>query len=269
MSETAEGVGDLDESFDESSEESSEGEAKPNSKYDGRYDGQQSASLQKNVAKFHQSFQPNESEASQFTPNTTTQKQATTFVASSKTTIDPTDQGGLGGRPIDPEISKRTKRSENIERRLKSHIKHLARLHPKVDLWSESKIDSELKHLDEEELRVILDNIKQQIGGTSPYATAETVADIAGTLLEKKLRIKGYADAIRGDADIIIALDELIPNLIQDVGGPLLLLWKLASTAINLVNSPRELTEQPPQKKQKTTETNGATAARPTDCPPE
>ncbi len=167
---------------------------------------------------------------------------------------EPVDQGGFGGAPPPNTNGARTARSTKIEARLRNQIKHFTRTYPKIDIFATTKIDQELAHLDEDELKAMLDSCKQQVGGVSPYATAQTITNIAGTILEKKLRVPGYAQALSADVDVICALDDLIPDIIQNVGAPLSLAWKLISIyLVQTGNIPQveETIQEPPRKKRK------------------
>lgn len=135
-------------------------------------------------------------------------------------------------------------------RRLRAQIRLLIKNYPNVDYSATSKLNETLQDLSEEELEEILENIKDQIGGLSPYATTQSILGMVGSFVETRLKVSDYAKRITSDLDLISSVDELMPGRLQDYGAFFQIAWRLL---LNLTGPP-EITENETNKRKATEE---------------
>jgi hypothetical protein len=118
-------------------------------------------------------------------------------------------------------------------RRIIRQIKHYAKQNPKIDIFAISDIDRQLVHMDDEELRSVLDNIKDISGGVNVYAAPCSLVKIISPQIERALNRPGMSRLMNNDMDLISALDDLIPSRISDFGAPLQILASFAMAYAN------------------------------------
>jgi len=119
---------------------------------------------------------------------------------------------------------------EKMARRYRSQIRQLVKNYPKVDIHSTTPLSEELRDMDVEELKEILDNVKEQCTGISPYATTEAMLGFFGTFVEHKFQLVGLGKRFSSDVDLISVIDEILPTKAQDCGGIATALWCLAKS---------------------------------------
>lgn len=141
------------------------------------------------------------------------------------------DLGGLGGRPI---TAHAVESSANVAK-LRNQIKYLKRTHPELELFSQTELDAQLTNLGEEELKEIIYNLKSQLGGSSAFTVPTTMVKTLGYLIEEKSGIAGYQKTLSNDVDLILTLDEMMPEFVSKFGIPVKLAWSLWSAFVNCV----------------------------------
>lgn len=118
-------------------------------------------------------------------------------------------------------------------RRMIRQVKHFLRNHPKLDIHAVSQIDKDLAHMGDEDISVILDNIKEQVGTVSPFASTMGGIRIAAMVLEKKMQCPGFANTLCDDADLIAAVDDLLPSRFAEAGGIVQIVTSIFSAYLN------------------------------------
>ena len=136
--------------------------------------------------------------------------------------------------PVQKEIvHSRTRRT------LIKQIKYWVNSKPGVSIDKTTILDQQLNHYDDDELRMILDNVKDQCGGLSPYAFSKGIIKMAGTALERGLKRKRLAEVLSNDTDLVAAVDELIPISFGDFGAPIQIFASLLSAFSATGSEPR------------------------------
>jgi hypothetical protein len=171
------------------------------------------------------------------------------------------DLGGLGGQP--PGIPL-VKAPTLAERRLKSHIKFFKSKYPHVDLNKCSEIEHALLGLNEPELRDILESIKSQVGGLSPFASIEKVIQFGGLAAETKFNMPGFQSILSNDPDLVSALDELTPTAFHSLAAPLQIAWSMVQAGLSWMEQQANPNETNARRgdKRKTSEETKAPASK-------
>jgi hypothetical protein len=162
-----------------------------------------------------------------------------------------------------PQQAQQHDKSSREMQRLRSQIRLLIKSNPHVNIREQSKLSTHLSELSKTELIELLENIKDQVGGVSPYASSQAILGLVGTFVEQRFGILGYAKRISNDLDLIAAIDDTIPGRVQEAGNALSIAWGLVHNIFSPIpmtdaNEAREHVVEPPTKKAKTNATDTA-----------
>lgn len=128
-------------------------------------------------------------------------------------------------------------------RRLVRYIKRILHENPKADLFAVSQLDRDLGHMDEQDLVIVLDNLKSQCG-IQANSVSHALIQLFGTVAEKALKKEGLQCILCKDTDLICAVEDLLPENFLDFGN-------VVQIGASIFTAIQQLNSKPPETKPK------------------
>lgn len=109
-------------------------------------------------------------------------------------------------------------------------LKILIRNNPQVSLKKSNLLHLKLNQMKTEELEMVLENIRIQLGNIKPNETASSILGCVGMAMENRLgpSYKGLSKNLVDDAELTAALDVYMPSFLDKMSLPLKIAYKIA-----------------------------------------
>lgn len=158
------------------------------------------------------------------------------------------DEPRLASPPPPPKRQK-VEEVQALESNRAAKIKELKTLrinHPNLKIGLTAQLDTEFAAMSDQELQTLSENYHLELTGAQPFATGRATATVLGKVMERVLKVHGFADQLLADTHFVANLDQSLPFTFVNYGPQLQAALSLGTHVINAVSSWQPVTTQLP-----------------------